>query len=89
MAGANLSTLVVHGRLAIRERRLAAGRDRHHGLQVMSLGQAAVRPDGGFVRLIVRADGSRVIEIAPDGTMRLVRLTVAGPWPTMTPSCRG
>lgn len=46
------STLVVHGRLAMREGRLAAGRDGRHGLQVMSFEQAAVRLAGGFVRPI-------------------------------------
>ncbi|WEK58842.1 MAG: PD-(D/E)XK nuclease family protein [Candidatus Brevundimonas phytovorans] len=46
------STLVVHGRLAIREGRLAAGRDGRHGLQIMSFEQAAVRLAGGFVRPI-------------------------------------
>lgn len=46
------STLVVHGRLAMRERRLAASRDRRHGLQIMSFEQAAVRLAGGFIRPI-------------------------------------
>ncbi|SSC67559.1 MULTISPECIES: PD-(D/E)XK nuclease family protein [Hyphomicrobiales] len=46
------STLVVHGRLAMREGRLAAGRDGRHGLQIMSFEQAAVRLAGGFVRPI-------------------------------------
>ncbi|MDX8442550.1 PD-(D/E)XK nuclease family protein [Mesorhizobium australafricanum] len=52
MAISGRSTLVVHGRLAIREGRLAAARDRRHGLQVMSFEQAAVRLAGGFVRPI-------------------------------------
>lgn len=46
------STLVVHGRLAMRESRLAAGRSGRHGLQIMSFEQAAVRLAGGFVRPI-------------------------------------
>lgn len=46
------STLVVHGRLAMREGRLAAARSHHHGLQVMSFEQAAVRLAGGFARSI-------------------------------------
>ena len=52
MAVANRSTLVVHGRLAARETRLAAARDGRHGLQVMSFEQAAVRLAGGFTRPI-------------------------------------
>jgi hypothetical protein len=50
MTIAHRSTLVVHGRLAMRESRLAAGRDGRHGLQIMSFEQAAVRLAGGFVR---------------------------------------
>ncbi len=46
------STLIVHGRNAMREARLAAARDGHHGLQIMTFEQAAVRLAGGFVRLI-------------------------------------
>lgn len=46
------STLVVHGRLAMRESRLAASRDGRHGLQIMSFEQAAVRLAGGFTRPI-------------------------------------
>ena len=46
------STLVVHGRLAMQEAKLAAARDRRHGLQVLSFEQAAVRLAGGFVRAI-------------------------------------
>ncbi|CCV09594.1 conserved hypothetical protein [Mesorhizobium metallidurans STM 2683] len=52
MAISGRSTLVVHGRLAMREGRLAAARDRRHGLQVMSFEQTAVRLAGGFVRPI-------------------------------------
>jgi len=52
MTIAHRSTLVVHGRLAMREGRLAAGRDGRHGLQVMSFEQAAVRLAGGFIRPI-------------------------------------
>ncbi len=46
------STLVVHGRLAMRESRLAAARRGLHGLQIMSFEQAAVRLVGGFARPI-------------------------------------
>lgn len=52
MTIAHRSTLVVHGRLAMRESRLAAGRAGRHGLQIMSFEQAAVRLAGGFVRPI-------------------------------------
>jgi len=52
MTIAHRSTLVVHGLLAMREARLAAGRDKRHGLQIMSFEQAAVRLAGGFVRPI-------------------------------------
>lgn len=52
MTIAHRSTLVVHGRLAIREGRLAAARSGRHGLQVMSFEQAAVRLAGGFARPI-------------------------------------
>ena len=45
-------TVIVQGRLAMREARLAAARDRRHGLQIMSFEQAAVRLAGGFVRPI-------------------------------------
>ena len=52
MTIAHRSTLVVHGRLAMRESRLAAGRAGRHGLQIMSFEQAAVRLAGGYVRPI-------------------------------------
>ena len=52
MAVAGRSTLVVHGRLAMREGRLAAAHEGRHGLQVMSFEQAAVRLAGGFARPI-------------------------------------
>lgn len=46
------STLVVHGRLAMRAARLKAARESRHGVQIMSFEQAAVRLAGGFVRPI-------------------------------------
>nr|CAD6609814.1 PD-(D/E)XK nuclease family protein [Rhizobium sp. TCK] len=52
MTTASRSTLLVHGRLAMREARLAAARDGRHGLQIMSFEQAAVRLAGGFARPI-------------------------------------
>jgi hypothetical protein len=51
-AALSRSTLVVHGRLAMREGRLAAARRSCHGLQIMSFEQAAVRLAGGFARSI-------------------------------------
>ena len=52
MANSSRSTLVVHGRLAMREARLAAARGVCHGLQIMSFEQAAVRLAGRFARPI-------------------------------------
>ena len=52
MTIAHRSTLVVNGRLAMKESRLAAGRGKRHGLQIMSFEQAAVRLAGGFARPI-------------------------------------
>lgn len=43
-------TIVTHGRLAMRELRLAAARGRHHGLQVMTFEQLAARLAGGLSR---------------------------------------
>jgi len=48
MAAACRSTFVVYGRFAMWEARLAAAHSSHHGLQVMSFEQAAVRLAGGF-----------------------------------------
>lgn len=52
MAGIRRSTLIVHGRLAMRGARLRAARGGAHGLQIMSFEQAAVRLAGGFARPI-------------------------------------
>ncbi len=52
MPAAKRSTLIVHGRLAMRDVRLAAARNSQNGLQVMSFEQAAVRLAGGFIRTI-------------------------------------
>src|SRR5262245_36922491 len=43
-------TTVAHGRLAMRELRLAAARERHHGLQIMTFEQLAARLAGGLSR---------------------------------------
>lgn len=48
----NRRTIVAHGRLAVREMRLNAARQRLHGLQILSFEQLAVRLAGGFARAI-------------------------------------
>src|SRR3546814_6877654 len=45
-------TYIAHGRLTSREIRLAAARNRRHGVQVMSFEQLAARLAGGFARPI-------------------------------------
>lgn len=45
-------TIVTHGRLAVREHRLDAARNRRHGTQIMSFEQVAVRLAGGFAKPI-------------------------------------
>src|SRR3546814_3838712 len=77
MSVASRSTLVVHGRLAMRERRLAAARAGHHGLQVMVFEQAAVRLAGGFVRPIddesLRAAIQAVLPATPMGELESIK----------------
>lgn len=77
MSVANRSTLVVHGRLAMREGRLAAAREGRHGLQVMSFEQAAVRLAGGFVRPIdnesLRAAIQAVLPATPMGELECIK----------------
>ncbi|MBM2713497.1 PD-(D/E)XK nuclease family protein [Mesorhizobium caraganae] len=77
MAIASRSTLVVHGRLAVRECRLAAARDCRHGLQVMSFEQAAVRLAGGFVRPIddesLSAAIQKVLPATPMGELESIK----------------
>lgn len=71
------STLVVHGRLAMRNERLAAARDSRHGLQVMTFEQAAVRLAGGFVRPIddesLRATIQAVLPATPMGELESIK----------------
>ena len=43
-------TVIAHGRLAMRELRLAAARERRHGLQIMTFEQLAARLAGGMTR---------------------------------------
>lgn len=52
MTAACRSTIVCHGRHAMRCERLHAARDGHHGTQIMSFEQAAVRLAGGFIKPI-------------------------------------
>lgn len=71
------STLVVHGRLAMRERRLAAARGSRHGIQVMSFEQAAVRLAGGFTQPIddehLRAAIQAVLPATPMGELESIK----------------
>jgi hypothetical protein len=71
------STLVVHGRHAMREGRLGAARDGCHGLQVMSFEQAAVRLAGGFARAIdeesLRAAIQAVLPSTPMGELESIK----------------
>lgn len=77
MTIAHRSTLVVHGRLAMRESRLAAGRTNRHGLQIMSFEQAAVRLAGGFVRPIddesLRAAIHTALSTTPMGELESIK----------------
>jgi len=74
---AGRSTLVVHGRLAMRQGRLAAARDGRHGLQVMTFEQAAVRLAGGFVRPIddesLRAAIQAALPATPMGELESIK----------------
>lgn len=75
---AKRSTLVVHGRLAMREARLAAARSGQHGLQVMSFEQAAVRLASGFARAIdeesLRAAIQTVLPETPMGELESIKM---------------
>ena len=78
MTAASRSTLIVHGRLAMREARLAAARSGRHGLQIMSFEQAAVRLAGGFVRPIdeesLRAAIQVVLPVTPMGELEGIKM---------------
>ncbi len=71
------STQVVHGRLAMRESRLAASRGSRHGLQIMSFEQAAVRLAGGFARPIddesLRAAIQAALPATPMGELESIK----------------
>ncbi|MBN8994765.1 MAG: PD-(D/E)XK nuclease family protein [Rhizobiales bacterium] len=77
MTIAHRSTLVVHGRLAMRENRLTAGRTGRHGLQIMSFEQAAVRLAGGFVRPIddesLHAAIQAALSVTPMGELESIK----------------
>jgi hypothetical protein len=78
MSVARRSTLIVHGRLATREGRLSAARERRHGLQVMSFEQAAARLAGGFTKPIddesLRAALQAVLPTTPMGELEGIKL---------------
>ncbi|HVB80750.1 MAG TPA: PD-(D/E)XK nuclease family protein [Candidatus Binataceae bacterium] len=77
MTVAKRSSLIVHGRLAMRQGRLAAARDGRHGLQVMTFEQAAVRLAGGFIRSIddesLRAAIQAVLPATPMGELECIK----------------
>src|SRR6516225_12422732 len=52
MEGTGRRTIVAHGRLAMREIRIAAARERSHGLQIITFEQLATRLAGGLSRPI-------------------------------------
>lgn len=71
-------TIVAHGRLAMRELRLDAAHHRHHGAQIMSFEQLAVRLAGGFAKPIddetLRAAIQSVLPITPLGELEGIKL---------------
>jgi hypothetical protein len=71
-------TIVAHGRLAMRELRLDAARQRRHGLQIMSFEQLAVRLAGGFARPIddesLRSAIQAVLPTTPLGELESIKL---------------
>lgn len=78
MTNSSRSTLVVHGRLAMREARLTAARGACHGLQIMSFEQAAVRLAGGFARPIdeesLRTAIQAVLPSTPMGELESIKM---------------
>ena len=71
-------TIVAHGRLATRELRLDAARQRRHGVQIMSFEQLAVRLAGGFARPIddecLRTAIQAVLPDTPLGELESIKL---------------
>ena len=78
MVAKSRSTLIVYGRLAMREARLAAARRGQHGLQTMTFEQAAVRLAGGFTRSIdeesLRATIQTVLPETPMGELEETKM---------------
>lgn len=78
MSTTSRSTLIVYGRHAMREARLAAARGGQHGLQIMSFEQAAVRLAGGFARAIdeesLRAAIQTVLPEKPMGELEDIKM---------------
>ncbi|WP_345938785.1 hypothetical protein [Sphingomonas yabuuchiae] len=74
----NRRTIVAHGRLAMRELRLNAARQRLHGLQIFSFEQLAVRLAGGFTRPIhdesLRSAIQAVVPETPLGELDGIKL---------------
>ncbi|KKN30983.1 hypothetical protein LCGC14_0828500 [marine sediment metagenome] len=77
MVNASRYTLVVHGRLAMREARFCAARDSRHGVQIMSFEQAAARLAGGFARPIddesLREAIQAVLPVTPMGELESIK----------------
>lgn len=75
---AHRRTIVAHGRMAMRELRLNAARQRLHGLQIMSFEQLAVRLAGGFSRPIddesLRTAIQAVLPLTPLGGLDSIKL---------------
>ena len=71
-------TLIVHDRLSAHTARLEAARKFHHGLQVMSFEQAAVRLAGGFTQAIdgetLRALIQAVLPALDTGELERIKL---------------
>ena len=71
-------TVVVHGRMAMREIRLNAARQRCHGLQIMSFEQLVARLAGGFARPIddesLRAAIKTVLPTTALGELESIKL---------------
>ena len=78
MEASGRRTIIAHGRLAMRAHRLAAARERQHGLQIMSFEQLAVRLAGGFARPIddesLRAAIQMVLPSTPLGELESIKL---------------
>ena len=85
MSAVSRSTLIVHGRLAMRSARLAAARDGRHGLQVMTFEQAAVRLAGGFLQAIdtepLRSTLQTVLPTTDLGELEHIKLLMEGASP--------